>query len=113
MEFQSKGIVETVSEDIRTKTNGGEFQKCTVKHLDGLFAGKTFFANRTIKNADDTKKAPIVKDQEVTLYNRIDGDQIYSEISTSAPVASVAELLALANSNANTAIQKALTEQTV
>jgi hypothetical protein len=97
MEFQSKAIVATVSDEVRTKENGATFVKCTVKHIDGPLAGKTFFANRTLKNAQGEEKSTVKPGDEILCYNRVVDNQIYSDISTGTAVDNLADLLALVN----------------
>lgn len=122
MEFESKVKVVTVSPTIHEKKDatgvltGGKFIKTTVKHLDGVFAGKTFFANRTIVSVDRETKALTTKEsvkvgQECVGYNRIHEGQIYTELSIASQVDDLAALLALAGAAKDTAATDMLSGQ--
>lgn len=99
MEFQSKGLVVSVGTEIKTKSSGATFVVCTVKHLDGALKGRTYFAQRTLKNAKEEVKENVKVGDEVTLYNEISADQknIFTSISKGNNVDDIAELLKLAN----------------
>jgi hypothetical protein len=94
MEFQSKAIVVTSSEEVRLKSNGAAFQKCTVKHIDGPLAGEVFFANRTLKNAEGVEKSAVEPGQEVLCYNRYIDGVLYSDLSTSVGVSDMGTIAA-------------------
>lgn len=100
MEFQSKGKVTSVGEVLKTKENGATFVVCTVMHSDGPLAGKTYFAQRTLKNKDGVEKTPVQVGEEVQLYSQVvDGAQgrnIFTSISKGNNVDDLAGLLALA-----------------
>lgn len=103
LEWQSKGTVVTVGSEIKTKLYpdgaSGTYVVCTVKHADGALKGKTYFAQRTLKNKDGVTKPNVTVGQEVQLYNSLsdDNNTIFSSISAGAQVDDIAELLALAN----------------
>lgn len=98
-EWQSKGKVISVGSEVKTKSNGGTFVVCTVAHFDGALAGKTYFAQRTLSNAEGVSKEMVHVGDEVQLYNSIsdDGRNIFTSISKGANVDDIAELLGLAN----------------
>jgi len=105
-EWQSKGKVLSVGTEIKTKSNGGTFVVCTVMHQDGLLAGKSYFAQRTLTNAEGVSKDNVAVGDEVQLYNSISDDNrnIFTSISKGANVDDIAELLSLANANAQNEI---------
>lgn len=117
-EFESNGVVVTVGTEIKSKSNGvSKFVVCSVQHMDGPLAGKTYWAQRTVvsknpETGEAIEKEPVVAGQEVLLYNRIQttdrGTQIFSEISTSAKVDDLGDLLALVNADANAQAENAL-----
>lgn len=98
-EFQSKGTVLTVGTEVKEKTNGGTYVVCTVKHLDGPLAGRTYFAQRTLKNQNGDEKSNVAVGDEVQLYSEVspDGKTIFTSISKGNNVDDISELLALAN----------------
>ena len=86
-----KATILTISDEIKTKSNGKQFQVCTVKFLDGAIKGKTYFAQRTI-GAD---KALIAVNQEVTCYMTISEGKPFFEVSTSSSVDNAEDLMSL------------------
>ncbi len=100
MEFTTTAQVITVSSEIREKSNGNTFQKCVVEHLDGKLKGKRFFANRTL--GED--KPEVSVNDKVTCYNRVEDGQLYSEISLSAPVDNLEDILSSIGSTASTTV---------
>lgn len=98
-EFQSQGIVKSVSTEVKTKENGATFVVCTVLHTSGPLKGKTHFAQRTLKNKEGVEKSNVAVGDEVQLYSQIpdDGKNIFTSISKGNNVDDISELLALAN----------------
>lgn len=121
MEFESKAVVVTVSSEVKNKMKdgaptGAKFVKCTVKHLDGVLAGKTFFANRTIvsKNQETGELKPkdnVKVGQEVIAHNRVQDGNMFTELSTASAVDNIEDILALVNANADQVAQDALSGQ--
>lgn len=109
-EWQSKGTVVTVGSEVKTKMypdgTTGTFVACTVKHADGALQGKTYFAQRTLKNKDGVVKPNVKVGQEVQLYNQLsdDGKNIFTSISAGAQVDEITDLLALVNAPAQAEI---------
>ena len=91
-----KAIIESISDNVKTKSNGKNYITCVVRFLDGMNANKTFFANRTLGE----NKSPIRVGQEVNcLPSSIVDDKgekiFFLEISTGVAVTgSNADLLA-------------------
>jgi phosphoribosylformimino-5-aminoimidazole carboxamide ribonucleotide (ProFAR) isomerase len=105
-EWQSNGKVLSVGTEVKTKVSGATYAVCTVMHQDGLLKGKSYFAQRTLKNAQGVIKEGVKVGDDVQLYNQIsdDGRNIFTSISKGANVDDIAELLGLANANAQTEI---------
>lgn len=105
-EWQSNGTVLTVSSEVKTKSSGATFVVCTVMHKDGALAGKSYFAQRTLTNAEGVSKENVKVGDSVQLYNSIsdDGRNIFTSISKGAQVDDIAGLLALANAGAQNEI---------
>lgn len=92
-----KAIIKTISEEIKTKQgNGKQYLVCTVEFTEGKFAGKTFFAQRTLGE----NKSAISVGQSVncmpTIFKDADGNERpFFEISTGVTVTDANEILAL------------------
>jgi hypothetical protein len=63
-----KGVVRSISDEVKTKTNGKQFISLQVEFLDGALKGMKYPANRTISNTDGSIKANLTIGQEVELY---------------------------------------------
>ena len=90
-----KATIESISDTVKTKSNGNEYVVCTVKFAEGKLEGKTYFAQRTLGE----KKSPISVGQNVQCIPNIvtteDGKKIpFFEISTGVPVTDASEILA-------------------
>lgn len=92
-----KAIIESISENVKTKSNGKNYVTCVVKFLDGTNAGKTYFANRTLGE----NKSAIKVGQEINCLASVLTDEegkktAFLEISTGVTVtASNEEVLAM------------------
>lgn len=87
MSNAQKAVIESISDNVKTKSNGKNYITCVVKFLDGMNANKTFFANRTLGE----NKSPIKVGQEVNCLPSSlvgeDGKKIFFlEISTGVAV---------------------------
>ena len=75
----------SISDDVKTKTNGKQYLTCRVKFTEGVLADKTYFAQRTLGE----NKASISVGQTIKAVLNVapnaDGvDVPYFEISTSS-----------------------------
>jgi hypothetical protein len=91
-----KAIIKSISEEVKTKSNKKQFLVCTVEFTEGKFAGKTFFAQRTLGE----NKSAISVGQSVncmpTIVKAEDGtERPFFEISTGTTVTDANEILAL------------------
>lgn len=87
---QFKAVIATIADDVRTKKNNKQFLRCTVKFQDGVLAGKTYFAQRTL----GASKAAIKVGQEVICHMSVVDNNPFFEISTGGQVTDKAELIA-------------------
>ena len=92
-----KAVIKSISEEIKTKKgNGKQYLVCTVEFTEGKFAGKTFFAQRTLGE----NKSAISVGQSIncmpTIVKGEDGiERPFFEISTGVTVTNADEILAL------------------
>jgi hypothetical protein len=92
MEHKSfKAEILTISDDVRTKSNGKQYLVTTVKFLDGPLTGKSYFAQRTLGE----NKATVQVGQAVTAHLSVVDNKPFFEISTGSSVNSAEELMAL------------------
>lgn len=82
MQTEFKAVVETVSDVVKTKSNGSTYNVCIVKFIDGKLQGKTYFAQRTLVNKDGVEKKAVTEKQEVLVYLQIVDNKPFFEIST-------------------------------
>lgn len=80
-----RGIIMSVGEEVRTKSNGKDFITCRVKFTEGSLENKVYFANRTLGD----EKTEVSVGQEITAYLTLakdsEGkDRPFFEISTSS-----------------------------
>lgn len=94
MQKEFKAVVETVSDVVKTKSNGSTYNVCTVKFLDGKLQGKTYFAQRTLLNKDGVEKTAVNEKQEVRVYLQIVDNKPFFEISTGSSVDSADDIMA-------------------
>lgn len=90
MKNSFKATIVTISDDVRTKSNGKEFLVTTVKFTEGTLTGKTYFAQRTL-GAD---KNSITVGQDVTCYLSVVDNKPFFEISTGGNVDSADDIMA-------------------
>lgn len=74
-----RATIVDINDEIRSKSNGKEFQLCRVQFTDGVLKGKTYFANRTL----GVDKNPITVGQDILAYLTVVEDKPFFEISTS------------------------------
>lgn len=89
MENSFKATIVTISDDVRTKSNGKEYLLTTVKFVGGKLAGKTYFAQRTLGDG----KSNIVVGQDVLCYLSVVDNKPFFEISTGASVDSADDIM--------------------
>ena len=93
--------IETVSDEIKAKSNGREYVTCKVLFNEGPLTGKTYFAQRTLGiDQYGRQKSMVTVGQNVNcIANKgVDAEgntRAYFEISTGTPVTDSSEILAL------------------
>lgn len=91
-----KAVIETISDVVKTKSNGRNYLVCTVRFTEGKLAGKTYFAQRTLGE----NKSPISIGQNVQCMPTFVKDDVtgkttpFFEISTGVSVNSADEIMA-------------------
>lgn len=89
-------VINSISDEVGVKRNGNEFLRCVVTFKSGPLVGKTYHAQRTLKEG----KSTIRVDQDVKVIMNIVTDdegksRPFFEISTGVPVDSADDLMAL------------------
>lgn len=109
----------SISNEIKTKSNGGQVQLCQALITEGTLKGLTVLAQRTIKNAEGVEKALVTVNQEVKVYHsQLESTtnpgtmQNFFEVSTGLG-ASQDEINARLANAVSAEVANALTEQTI
>lgn len=80
---------------VLSKSNGGSYVLHNALVKDGVLAGKTVTAQRTLTNKDGDEKSPVEVGQEVTLHLSIVNGKHFFEIATMNNTATDEELSTL------------------
>ncbi len=91
-----KAVIKSISEEVKTKSNGKQFLVCTVEFMEGKFAGKTFFAQRTLgENKSAVSVGQAINCMPTIVTDAEGNERPFFEISTGTTVTDANEILAL------------------